>query len=339
MAVIDCWRGVLTHTILDLAQPLYLATRVILTPDYWSHASPLWLAFHAIMWTYLVTRVSMPFYTSPLRHLPSPPSHQNFLLGHFDFKPPMDNVLAMLKTPNDGVLVLWSPFYLWCQIIPTTTSALMDVLNTHTYDWEKPALTRKFLVKTLGEGLAFVEGSQHKAMRRVVAPAFSGRHIRDLAPLFYAKGSAYADALAREAQGSSDGSLEMMSHMSRVTLDIIGAAAVGKDFNTIENDHDRLASLYARITDPNWGPLIIFILIQNLLPQWMFRWLKGTPYARVAEAQIELRKEVCALMQEKRQKFMEKNEQEKDFIAIILRSGDFSDDYLVDQLLTFLAAG
>ena len=32
-------------------------------------------------------------------------------------------------------------------------------------------------------------------------------------------------------------------------------------------------------------------------------------------------------------------EDTKDIIASIMRSGDFSDDYLVSQLLTFLAAG
>jgi hypothetical protein len=35
----------------------------------------------------------------------------------------------------------------------------------------------------------------------------------------------------------------------------------------------------------------------------------------------------------------QEKDQEKDIIAIIMRSGNFSDDYLADQLLTFLSAG
>jgi cytochrome P450 len=72
---------------------------------------------------------------------------------------------------------------------------------------------------------------------------------------------------------------------------------------------------------------------------WIVRRLKGTIHARVAKAQTQLRVEIRALMQEKRQRLTEKPEQQNDIISIILRSGDFSDDYLVDQLLTFLAAG
>lgn len=251
-----------------------------------------------------------------------------------------DAVLDMLRdTPNDGVIVLWGPFYINCQLIVSRIDLLMDLLNAHNYDWEKPILSKRFLSRTLGEGLVNVEGDVHKAMRRAVAPAFSGHHIRNLVPLFYAKGLAFADALAQEVSKSKERTLEVTEYMSRVTLDIIGSAGVGKDFNTIENEDDPLAKLYAIITDTNRGPLVLFFWIQIFVPMWIVRRLKGTIHARVANAQSQLRVEARALMQEKRQKLTEKSEQQNDIIAIILRSGDFSDDYLVSQLLTFLAAG
>ena len=330
------------HTIFVLTQPTYLAVRYLLTPNYFNLGSALWHTITAITWLWIVTRITVPFVTSPLRHLPSPPGDR-FPIGHLNFnggKPPTDKIADMLrKTPNDGLVVLWGPFYLFCHIIPTRPDTIMDMLNTYNYDWEKGAMDRKFLARTLGEGLVNVEGNKHKAMRRVIAPAFSGRHVRDLVALFYAKGLAFTNSLAREAKGSRDGSLEIMEQMSRVTLDIIGEAGVGKDFNTIDNDEDPLADLYSKITNPNRGPLLLFLLIQALVPPWIARRLGGTVYARVAEAQLQLREQVRALMQEKKQMMLEKPEQQKDIIATIMRSGDFPDDYLVDQLLTFLAAG
>lgn len=336
-----CWRGVLVHTILVLVQPVYLSARFLLNPNYFSLASKTWLAIGAVTWIYIVTQATIPFFTSPLRHLPSPPG-ERFPIGHMRFhrNPPTDLFSDMLKnTPNDGILVLWGPLYLFAQIIPTHPDTLLEVLNTHSYDWQKPNPSRKFLSRTLGEGLVNVEGSKHKSMRRAVAPAFSGRHIRDLVPLFYAKGLAFADSLAGEVKRSADGSLEVMRQMSRVTLDIIGAAGVGKDFNTINNDKDPLARLYATITDTNKGSLVIFFWVQILMPRWIVTRLKGTIYARVAEAQDQLRNEARILMQEKKQNLQDKPEQQNDIISIIMRSGDFPDDYLVDQLLTFLAAG
>lgn len=130
-----------------------------------------------------------------------------------------------------------------------------------------------------------------------------------------------------------------MAQTSRVTLDIIGTAGVGKDFNTIENDEDPLANLYATITNVNRGPLALFLLVNMMIPPWIVRHLRGTVCARFAKAHAQLREDVRALMQEKKQMMLDKSEQQKDIIATIMRSGDFSDDYLVDQLLTFLAAG
>lgn len=339
--IIDCWRGVLIHTILASVQPSYIALRVLLNRHYFSNNSRIWLAINALTWIYLVTRVTIPFLTSPLRHLPSPPV-KGFLRAHLDFnkgRPPMDNIIEVCKTPNDGVICVWLPLYLKAQLIVTRPDTLMELLNTHSYDWEKSESDRKLLERTLGRGLVNVEGQEHKAMRKVVSPAFSGRQIRDLVPLFYEKGLAFADALASAGEQASIQGIEMMSHMSRVTLDIIGAAAVGQDFNTIHDDDNRIAQLYAQITDVNRGPLILFVLVQIFLPRWLILRLKGTPYARTAKAQIELRKEVRALMAAKKERYLEKGESERDIIATILRSGDFSDDYLVDQLLTFLAAG
>ncbi|KAI9879646.1 MAG: hypothetical protein M1823_006815, partial [Watsoniomyces obsoletus] len=225
-------------------------------------------------------------------------------------------------------------------VFPTRPETLMELLNTNCYDWEKPKISKRLLARTLGQGLVNVEGNMHKAMRRVVAPAFSGKHIRDLVPLFYAKGLAFVDAMAREAKQNTDGTLEMMGQMSRITLDIIGAAGIGKDFNTIENDEDVLARLYETITtDPRKGNLVLALLITMYIPGWVARQLKGTIYARRANAQKQLRHEVRALIQEKKQSMMEKSDDQKDIIAIIMRSGEYPDDYLVDQLLTFLAAG
>lgn len=332
----------MVHTTLALFQPAYIAIRYMINPQYISTLSTSWLATTVLSWLFIITRINVPFFTSPFRHLPTPPNGSLFL-GHLSFngsEPPTDIIANMIQsTPNDGLIVLWGPFYLFSAVIPTRPDTFMDMVNTHNYDWEKPSAPKKMLARTLGEGLVNAEGSTHKSMRRVVAPAFSGRHIRDLVPLFYAKGLAFADALAREAKIAADGSLEMMSQMSRVTLDIIGAAGVGKDFNTIEKDDDPLANLYATITPTDRGPLILFLLINTIVPQWIVRQLRGTIYARVANAQVQLRQDVRTLMQDKKRTIQEKPDQQKDIIAIIMKSGEYTDDYLRDQLLTFLAAG
>lgn len=329
------------HTIFILCQPTYFTTRYLCNSEYFDSLSATWLAIAAASWIYIVTQVSIPFFRSPLHRVPSPPG-DTFPIGHLNFnggKPPTDNIARMFSTPNDGLLVLWGPLYLTKQVLPTRVDTLLELLNHHNYDWEKPPLSKKVLGRILGDGLVIVEGTKHKAMRKVVAPAFSGRHIRDLVPLFYAKGLAFADSMARQIRQSTGGSLEIMAQMSRVTLDIIGAAGMGKDFNTIDNDKDPLARLYEKIITFDRNPLWLFLPINLLFPPWAVQLMIGTKYARLEKAQTQLRRDVRDLMEEKKQMMLEKSEHSKDIISIIVRSGDFSDEYLVDQLLTFLAAG
>ncbi len=83
------------------------------------------------------------------------------------------------------------------------------------------------------------------------------------------------------------------------------------------------------------------MLINLVFPMWLLRRLKGTAIAKTFNAQARLKKEVGALLQEKKARMDDdvSAQGSKDIIASIMRSGDFSDEYLVGQLLTFLAAG
>ncbi|EXJ55192.1 hypothetical protein A1O7_08118 [Cladophialophora yegresii CBS 114405] len=335
------WRGVITHLSIVLAQPTYLAVRHFLGHVSFQSSHPLYVATHVAVWVYIATRITIPFFKSPLRRLPSPPG-EKFLLCHLNFnggQPPTTIMEDMVNSmPNDGILVVWLPLYLSCEIIVTRPDTLMDMLNSHNYDWEKPPFIRKALAGIVGEGLVNVEGAKHKAMRRVVAPAFSGRHIRELAPLFYSKGLALAAVMAHQVRDSSDGVLDVTGPVSRAALDIIGAAGVGMDFDTLENENSRLAKLYQTVTN---APAF-FLLVSMLFPRWLLRRLKGTGFARTIEAQLQLHDEIRKLMQEKKALLREEKSDAhdvNDIIASIMRAGDFSDDYLVSQMLTFLAAG
>jgi len=334
------WWGVLTHASYLLAQPTYLAVQYVLGHRSFNSRSSLSLAIHVAVWSFIATRISIPFFTSPLRRLPSP-AGERFLLANLNFNggKPLTAIFENMinGTPNDGLLGIWGPLYLSCDVLPTRPDTLMEVLNSHSYDWEKPSLIKKVLIGILGEGLATVEGTKHKAMRRVVAPSFSGRQVRDLAPLFYAKGIALADVMARQVGETDDGVLEMMNLASRVSLDIIGAAGVGMGINTVENEDSPLAKLYDSVARPP----AFFMLVGVLFPKWLIRQLRWTGFARTVEAQSRLREEVLALIQEKKEHMdlEESAQQSKDIIASIMRAGDFSDDYLVSQCLTFLAAG
>ena len=181
-------------------------------------------------------------------------------------------------------------------------------------------------------------------------PAFAYRHIKDLYPIFWAKSRELVQALttvvrdeARRAGQEKDSSpvavVAMATWMSRVTLDIIGSAGMGQDFNSIEDPETELHATYKKIFQPSkaariMGLASMFIPIQllRLLP------IKRNDDIMAASGVI---KSVCrSLIRSKERKISEdKGRVDVDILSVALESGGFSEEGLVNQLMTFLVAG
>ena len=332
------WKGIGWHISIASLLPLYLAIRTLVNQHYWHNYSPLRTGLSLSAWMYYVYKMHIPYFISPLRHLPSPEAG---LTGHeyiVRSQVPLTSVIldTIQAIPNDGLLTLYGLFHSGPLVFVTNPEAMMEMLNARSYDWHKPRTDATFLKRILGNGLVTAEDQAHKSMRKSVAPAFVGKHIRDLVPLFFEKGRAFADVLAGKIS-CDDRVIEMMAQTSRVTLDIIGSAGIGADLDTIHNDDNYMANLYETITNEDRGPIVPFFLIMVFVPPFLVERMYGTKYAKVARAIRELRVEIGKLVAAK--KASADTAKQKDIVAIIMRSGEFSDEYLCDQLLTFFAAG
>lgn len=156
----------------------------------------------------------------------------------------------------------------------------------------------------------------------------------------------FADAVAREMKvehtsekGTRTGTIEINQVAQRITLDIIGKAGLGKDMDTVIDPSDELAQQYAVILDPDKPYMSLFVLLNMFAPLWFLRHFPWKMNQQIAEAAINLRGICRRLIAEKRAAIKERNVDEKDILSVLIRSGQFDDDGLVSQLLTFLAAG
>ena len=308
-----------------------------------------YLSLATIAYVWFLANIAYPFFFSPLNGIPQPPGG-SFFLGHAEglmSRPPGKRIQEWIRdTPNDGLIHFRAFFHYHSRLIPTTPETLAEVLNAKAYDWHKPAPARRFLTRVLGRGLVCVEGQEHKIQRRSVAPAFQGKNIRDLVPTFWAKSKHFADVVASqmELESSSNaplrtGRIELNQIASRMTLDIIGKAALGKDMNTVVDPSDELAQQYALITDPKKKGIGLYLFLNLFTPQWFIRRLPYGLSRRVADATVNLRVICRRLIAEKKAAIAEKNLDSKDILSVLIRSGQFDDDGLVSQLLTFIAAG
>jgi cytochrome P450 len=252
------------------------------------------------------------------------------------------------ETPNEGILAL--PALSTTRLLLTRPAPLADILVHHPYDFVKPGKVRNFLRRILGNGLIIVEGDQHKFLRKHSQPAFSFRHIKNLYPMMWAKSLTFADALeedVRQQRNQGDvektasapaGKAEINSWASKVTLDVIGIAGLGREFNVLRNSDDQLAKDYEAILEPSREKFLFFVAAT-----WVsFRLVQMLPWQmnEMFRQRTASLKSICnTLVREKREAITKKGDNHFDILSLLIKSDNFSDGELADQLLTYLAAG
>ncbi|KAJ8124317.1 hypothetical protein O1611_g9323 [Lasiodiplodia mahajangana] len=311
----------------------------------WLFQTSAWGVWVVILW---------PKLFSPLRSLPEP-SGGSWWNGHFKRIVAEPSGIPMREwvttVPNDGVIR-----YLGMgnseRVLVTGPRALSEVLVTKNYHFEKPPALRWSIGRVLGVGVLLAEGDEHKIQRKNLSPAFAFRHIKDLYPVFWAKTREVVQAMTKDILANAANQptspdpekahksavIEVGNWASRVTLDIIGVAGLGHDFGAIKDQHSELNETYRQVFQPSRQAQIMG-LIGQLVPEWFLSKLPIKHNENINGASQYIRSVCRGLIVEKKQKVAEKTQTGHDILTVALESGGFSDEDLVDQLMTFLAAG
>lgn len=175
-------------------------------------------------------------------------------------------------------------------------------------------------------------------------PAFSYRHIKDLYPVFWAKSIEMAlligDDLASRTN-PEDNVVCIGDWASRATLDIIGVAGMDHDFNSLREPDNHLAKSYQRILrEPPFIAKIMFLVgiligMPNLVSKLPLQSNEDTK----ASGEV-IRSVARQMIRQKKEKIENKTANNSvDIISVALESGTFTEDDLIDQMMTFLGAG
>lgn len=180
-------------------------------------------------------------------------------------------------------------------------------------------------------------------------PAFAYRHIKDLYPIFWSKARELVQAIASSVQetapvsegekSSSSSVIEVGEWLGCATLDTIGVAGMGQDFNSIQNPNTELNLTYRKVFKPSRQAQILGFL-GLFFPIWLIRSIPIKRNEDIMDAAKLIRKTCRQLIDDKREKLRNtEKEADIDIISVALESGGFSNDNLVDQMMTFVAAG
>ncbi|OAA73378.1 cytochrome P450 78A3 [Cordyceps fumosorosea ARSEF 2679] len=285
-----------------------------------------------------------PFFLSPLRHLPTASGWQ-LGLGH--------SVQAINKglgptgrkwiaeTPNDGFIRMFGPFHRE-YVFVTSPAALAEITVSKAYEFEKPRALREVFGSVLGHGLVLVEGQEHKLQRRNLLPAFAFRHIKDLYPLFWSKACEVVQVMSQECDADGRAEIEVEHWAGRVSLDVIGVAGMGRDFDATHNEHDPLVKTYMSIATHTAQDRLIFAMVDLLSsvlpPSFILNPLVPRP-REMMRASKQIRGVCSDLIRAKKERLRESKLDDVDILSVAMRSGVFDEEELVHHMMTFLGAG
>lgn len=177
-----------------------------------------------------------PTYLSPLRHIPGPPN----VSKHNPYRLPfVGNFLDILReeagVPHRqwieqyGGIVVYRGLFNSLRVIIADPKAISHVFSTNSYHYRKSDRVVKVLSQVLGHGVLLAEGDAHKKQRKMLNPAFSHKHIKEMVSTM----SRPAATLARIWEGRVDSSekqqieFDITGDLGRATLDIIGLSGTG----------------------------------------------------------------------------------------------------------------
>ncbi|KAI1124031.1 cytochrome P450 [Nemania abortiva] len=287
---------------------------------------------------------------SPLRHIPTVDgnswwSRQSLRLLAEPRGVPQSDWIGQFR----GSLIRYRTIFNLERILVTSPEALAEVLTTKSYHFKKPNLVVTGLKRIAGDGILLAEGDHHKLQRRTLSPAFAYRHIKELNGLMWEISSSAVSALTKAVATASKADkqpyiMDINEWASETTLDIILVAGIGQDLDSVRNQdsqYKNLQRIYKSVFTTSSQDFLLFILRIWILPNWVLPYVPLKRNIELVQAAKDLR-DICRDLIRQKKSDLESeiaDRTEKDILTVALSYGGFTEDELVEQLLTFLAAG
>ncbi|TID14200.1 cytochrome P450 [Venturia nashicola] len=246
-----------------------------------------------------------PFYISPLREVPEP-SGARFPWGHADLIKKTANGEAFRKwvkeVPNQGLIRLRLLFNTE-RLLLTTPEAYKQLLVDNHHQIHKPEAPVFAISHLIGNGLIVAEGSEHR-----VNTATTTVDAYDLS--------------------------------SRVSLDMVASAGLGVDFEALSKPSGEKLKTYTDVFH-EFPPMFFWQFIGTL--EWIpMKWVFSLPLPsirKIIPTANKLKGAGYSVIEERKAAMAQGQPGKPDILAIALESGEFSNDVVASQVISFLAAG
>ncbi|KAI8339869.1 cytochrome P450 [Chlamydoabsidia padenii] len=292
----------------------------------------------------LVCRVIYSLYLVPksLRHLPSVPYH--VMIGSFlrreDISSRVRSIFAPAMKKGNGVFVVRFPLE-WSIFVTEPMAAKAVLMKTENFPKSLDVLDalgdNNPVVRFFGhDNIAVVNGERWKTQRKVMNPAFHRSMPVQMFGRLLQKGFKNI-----EKQGNE---VPILDFFQRLTLDALGIAAFGFDFESLDNPDSIWTNTYEKVRVGLRSPLsFVFPRLD-----WLLKYV--IPGRReMDESVTKLNALFMEMIKEKRAKARvaidhDTPESEKDLLTLMLEAelrgeGTTNDEQLRSNMAVFFLAG
>ena len=208
--------------------------------------------------------------------------------------------------------------------------SIRHYLVSNAENYQLTELRKAMFEPVIGNGLLIAEGELWKRTRKALTPVFTPRHVAGFGPTMVEVCERHRAGLMANAGDT----ISMSKQMLQLALDVLIACLFSDDANLdgekFSDDLDLLLQLAGMphpldlMGAPKWAPRV------------------GRAKARRVVA--DLRQQVWSVLRSRRKLMDGEGVHHRDFLSLLLAAGvdegiPLSDDEIIDNLLTFLAAG
>ncbi|KAG1842982.1 cytochrome P450 [Suillus subalutaceus] len=261
---------------------------------------------------------------------------------------------------SGGMYERWATEYGVAYMIPSVLGQTRIVLcdpraiahfyARETWTYVQTPLSLAFLETSIGRGLLWSEGEDHRRQRKALTPAFSNAAIRKLTSVFYDSAYKAKGAWDTAIESSKDGDavIEVQNWMNHISLDTIGIAGFSHDFGSLDGKRASVTDVFDTFGANQRASAVnrIFILLASAFPIIIKMPTKRTNlFKKLSVTMGEISNDL--LIQSRREKDvnMSERDEEKSIIGLLIKSEGqdaelhMSEEEVMAQMKVLLLAG
>ncbi|KAJ6554010.1 cytochrome P450 [Mycena vulgaris] len=331
-----------------------------------------WVVAGYAAYIFLYRAVLYPRFFSPLRNVPGPPLGNPFL-GHYLTLVTSESCIPHRNWVKEhGPVVRMMGIFGKERLMFLSPEALQQIMVKDWLEYPRPQHLRDILGLVAGYGLLTITGDEHKQLRKAMNPAFSIPNLMAQTDMYYEPIEGLVEIMKAQIKGESTPAagkiFTVYDLMGKVTLDIICDTAFGYKTDSLHNPHNELAVAFEQLLDlqsgPNLAKLVAILNIPGFVRlstsewmyrnRWIFRHLPGfNTFEKLVESMYRIRAISAAMLRNKTSDLSvapDDTTTKKDIMSLLVRARKadlatdpradaMTDTAMVDQVLTFLAAG